>query len=440
MTSKTTVGRKRTRSLAGSDSADTKLTAPKTAPPIRAILIHLSALLSSDAAITSTLRKALSGILPRRDIPDMADEAILRAFSTSSNFYTILRELNVRNLSDDERKDIESRYCVVYEMEGIRKLCLDPHANSFLEEAARQPYFRLATTSSNPMLAANLVEKLGIKSLEAVIPTSDLDSITDPSEARKTFHSKIWKRLIEPWFSDPIRRGGWDSSSCSELDDSSKDIASKLTTTTTATSNDDNPQAKITTITTSQTVDIPKPDLTANNPNNYRGPDPTAAPLQPSEVMVISCTLYDLNIAKAAGMQTCWVRKIRGEEDIFQQRAAGNHDIIVSNLDEARLKLFGSGDNEAGNPVVDDQGKGHAKGKAKAKKDGVMKSISKERHTDDDLVMQGIGEEQAKKQAAEVGMGGKNETTQDNDGEEKDTAVREVAEDKEVVQMEICDD
>ncbi|KAK4097964.1 hypothetical protein N658DRAFT_257330 [Parathielavia hyrcaniae] len=170
MATKPTVGHKRTRSLVSSDSVETKSTAPESAThqDIRVILIRFSALLSSDADVTSTVRKSLSGIILKKEIPDMTDEAILRAFSTSSSFCNILRELGVREPTDDERKDIESQYRLVYEIQGCKQLRLDPQANSFLNAAARQAHLRLATLSNNPVLAADLVEKLGVNALEAV--------------------------------------------------------------------------------------------------------------------------------------------------------------------------------------------------------------------------------------------------------------------------------
>ncbi|KAK4096084.1 hypothetical protein N658DRAFT_459299 [Parathielavia hyrcaniae] len=441
MATKPTVGHKRTRSLVLSESVGTKPTAPETAPQIRAVLIHFSALLSSNAAVTSTLRKALSGIISKREIPDMTDEAILRAFSTSPNLCNILRHLGVRELTDDERQDIESQYLLVYEMQGYKQLRLDSEVNSFLNAAARQPHLRLATLSNNPVLAADLVEQLGIGALEAVIPTNALNGMTEPSEAHNIFHSEVWNRLILPWFNDPV--GGMNQDDASpEHDDSSKKIAPKPTTTTTPS-------------TTSQTGSTanPAPNPTANNnsnPNNYHGPNPSAAPLHPSEVMVISCALYDLDTAKYTGTQTCWVRKTSAaaaDDDDISLRAAEDYDIVASSWHEARLKLFGGsgkdGEAATGDAMVggdsDDGGEGR---QAKSRAVGVMESIAEEEDEEegDDVVMQGTEEEQAKKQAVGVGMGDVDGTTEGSGGDENDAAVHAVVEDKEVVEMEICHD
>jgi hypothetical protein len=169
MATKQTIGHKRARSLVDSDSGDSKPDAPEVAPPLRAILIHLSALLSSDAAVTYTVRSVLKELLPEEEIPEMSDEDILRAFTTSPRIYSILKELGVRELTNDEINRMETLYRIEYFSEGWPRLCLDPHAKAFLEEAVRQrPHLRLAVMSNNPPKAAELLGNLGIKELESV--------------------------------------------------------------------------------------------------------------------------------------------------------------------------------------------------------------------------------------------------------------------------------
>jgi hypothetical protein len=169
MASKQTIGHKRARSLVDSESGDPKPDAPQATPPIRAILIHLSALLSSDEAVTHTVRTVLSELLEEDEIPEMSDEDILRAFTTSSRIHDIVRELGVRKLTNDEINRMESLYRIEYFAEGWLRLCLDPHAKAFIEEAIRQrPHLRLAAISNNPPKAWELFGKFGVKEFETV--------------------------------------------------------------------------------------------------------------------------------------------------------------------------------------------------------------------------------------------------------------------------------
>lgn len=66
--------------------------------------------------------------------------------------------------------------------------------------------------------------------------------------------------------------------------------------------------------------------------------------LVPQQAMVVSCALYDLEVPRLSGTQTCWINTIHGEheEDATAVHSSRVFDhVVVLELEELGVKLFG---------------------------------------------------------------------------------------------------
>jgi hypothetical protein len=197
------------------------------------------------------------------------------------------------------------------------------------------------------------------------------------------------------------------------------------------------------------------PDPTSPcNANNYHGPNPTAAPLQPREVLVISCALYDLGIANITGMQTCWLRRIK-PDDAVAQNVAGKFDMVASGLDEVRVRLFGAC---AGGDKVDLGAEckwvdnGDMQVKVKEEGEGGVHAVlgaGEDKGQGTGHIMHGAGKEKDKAvlvvDVEETGMaldgaGEEQDHVMQAAGDENSQVLQAPAENGEVVKMEVCDD
>jgi hypothetical protein len=143
--------------------------------------------------------------------------------------------------------------------------------------------------------------------------------------------------------------------------------------------------------------------------NDEDTPEINIKPLIPAQAMVVSCCLYDLCVAKAGGTQTCWIRKV-GPDDDGAVHMSGAFGIVVEELDELMVKLFGEGDKddnwnkgEGGKDMKEIEGDikmeegdkdkkaEEDKGKSEENKiNGVGHMNKKIKEEDEDLVMGGV--------------------------------------------------
>jgi hypothetical protein len=302
---------------------------------------------------------------------------------------------------------------------------------------------------------------------------------TEGSQAYEAFWDN-WKDNIASWFDDPYSRIGRDStgyrkvggasidedtmdkdvvdtnvyhnttgkaatskehganpdSSSDQPQATSKETASEDTNMNIhATTNNNNPND-----TTNDTPNETTNDPTAPcNFNNYHAPNPSSPALQPSEVLVISCAIYDLVIAKFTGMQTCWLRRIK-PDDAVSQSVAGNFDIVASDLDEVRVKLFG-GDNKNMTGKVDCKWVDKAEVNEEVKAEGkVILGAGDQKSQGHGQAMHGAGELEAQAVLVSTGAVEKQDQVMEAAGNEKGQVVQASAEDNQAVHMEVCDD
>lgn len=82
------------------------------------------------------------------------------------------------------------------------------------------------------------------------------------------------------------------------------------------------------------------PEANNNNTTAETTNDNTATtPIKPEQVMVVSCALYDLGLAKLAGMETVWIKKISLEDEAAMQ-AVKTHPFVVDDLEGLHELLF----------------------------------------------------------------------------------------------------
>lgn len=88
------------------------------------------------------------------------------------------------------------------------------------------------------------------------------------------------------------------------------------------------------------TPDNTGPEANNNNTTAETTNDNTATtPIKPEQVMVVSCALYDLGLAKLAGMETVWIKKISLEDEAAMQ-AVKTHPFVVDDLEGLHELLF----------------------------------------------------------------------------------------------------
>jgi hypothetical protein len=124
----------------------------------------------------------------------------------------------------------------------------------------------------------------------------------------------------------------------------------------------------------------PEAKPNTNNIADETTEENTPAHIKPEQVMVVSCALYDLGMAKLAGMKTVWVKKIHLEDEAAMQ-AVKTHPFVVDNLQELHNLLF-VGPNLEG---------GHEQ----------LPIVSEASDEDDDQVMQSQDQTQAEARTAE---------------------------------------
>ena len=167
------IGHKRAHSAVESEGAPAEATAPKqtTQPPPRALLVHLSTLLSCKKAIVHTVRAAVPQVLSSDDIPVFTDEDVLRAFSKSPIVNELMSELAKRDLTPDEVARLRECYPRIYYQVGAPLLTLAPHAKELLEAVKRRGDIALAVISSNPDEAVPTLITLGVGHLVDTVST-----------------------------------------------------------------------------------------------------------------------------------------------------------------------------------------------------------------------------------------------------------------------------
>jgi hypothetical protein len=137
-----------------------------------------------------------------------------------------------------------------------------------------------------------------------------------------------WKKVVEPWLI--ARHGG-----------------SAAATEPTIVVTSPNGDIDIGPNTTGPNTTGPEAKDNVNSDTDKISDDNTSIPIRPDQVMVVSCALYDLGMAKLAGMETVWVKKIHLDDEVAMQ-AVKTHPFIVNNLEELHNLLFVASDLEGG--------------------------------------------------------------------------------------------
>ncbi|KAK4151014.1 hypothetical protein C8A00DRAFT_17528 [Chaetomidium leptoderma] len=324
------IGHKRSHSSVDSEFAVPKAATSDATRP-RALIIHLNALLSAKRAITSTIRKTIVEALPDRYIPEMTDEAIVRAFSKTPCIQKILDFLDIRELTPEELADVSKVYRRIYISHGIPLVTLAPHAKEFLEDVKRQGDIELAVMSHNPPLGAHMLRRLGVNELvDTILPTTTTHSQDPNSTAFSDSCWGAWQHLILPWFNAAF------------------------------TANPHNKKE------TTGNLEEEGDDAWCAAGHPLQLPGLAWPALQPEQAIAVSCALYDLDLARVVSIKTCWIRKFGQIEDEAEEAAANaagsKFDVVLDNLGELRVMLFGDEHHHQavvtkGEPVVKTAGK-----------------------------------------------------------------------------------
>ncbi|KAG7287440.1 hypothetical protein NEMBOFW57_006951 [Staphylotrichum longicolle] len=254
---------------------------PEATSSPRVLLLHLNALLSCRDATTRTIHRTIAEVLHANDIPELSDEAILLAFSKSPRVVEIISHLGIRDLSIDEHRRLLECYPRIFARDGFPLVYLAPHASEFLENAKRLGIL-IAVMSNNTTTATTLLENLGVAHLvDKILPTSTAQ-VYPPTPHAVALFDQTWHDAILPWF------------------------------------------------------------ISTTNCNGSHKRDMKL--LVPQQAMVVSCALYDLEVPRLSGMQTCWINTIHGEseEDATAVHSSRVFDhVVVLELEELGVKLFG---------------------------------------------------------------------------------------------------
>jgi FMN phosphatase YigB (HAD superfamily) len=332
--------------------------------------MHLNSLLDCKDAAISTIRDTLAEVFVNRNLPEPTDEAILCAFCKSPIFFEILAHLGITDVSEEEYDRVIEAYPRIYSLTGQPRIKKAPGAVEFLEEVKRREDIALAVMSNDPQRAAELLGNLGMGELVETVrnsqslhdtsrlfshPTRSIQSLckqTKPSNASRqvlastgaqagsTGHLAYelfwdnWKKVVEPWLID--RHGGSIGITEPTIPVTSPNGDNE------ATPNNTDPEAKGN---NNNVAEKTTEDDTTEG-NITKGNTPTR--IKPNQVMVVSCALYDLGMAKLAGMETVWVKKIHLEDEAAMQ-AVKTHPFVVDNLNELHNLLFVGSDLEGGN-------------------------------------------------------------------------------------------
>jgi phosphoglycolate phosphatase-like HAD superfamily hydrolase len=351
-------GHKRTRSSTEPEvvaaEATPKASGSATAAPKHVLIMHLNSLLDCKDAAISTIRDTLAEVFANRNLPEPTDEAILCAFCNSPIFFEILAHLGITDISQEEHDRVIEAYPRIYSLTGQPRIQKALGAVEFLEEVKRREDIALAVMSNDPQRAAELLGNLGMGELVETVrnsqslydssrfsshparPIQSLYKQTSRSNASKqvlastgaqagsTGHLAYelfwdnWKKVVEPWL---IAHHG------------NSTVMTEPTIAVTS------PKAPNGDTDTTPGNTGPESKTDTNNIADETTEENTPAHIKPEQVMVVSCALYDLGMAKLAGMKTVWVKKIHLEDEAAMQ-AVKTHPFVVDNLQELHNLLF----------------------------------------------------------------------------------------------------
>lgn len=157
-------------------------TGSANAVPKYVLVMHLNSILDSKDAVICTIRETIAEVFTHRDVPEVTDEAILRAFSKMPILFEILDHLGIADISQEEHDCVIDAYSRVYSDTGLPRIQKASGAVEFLEEVKRRKDVALAVMSNNPEKAVMLLSQLGMGELvDTVRNPTTFEHISHPS-------------------------------------------------------------------------------------------------------------------------------------------------------------------------------------------------------------------------------------------------------------------
>ncbi|KAK4145940.1 uncharacterized protein C8A04DRAFT_26099 [Dichotomopilus funicola] len=304
-------GQKRPRSLLEEQGV--------THPRPKVLLIELSTIIEGKAALVDCLRMALTSVLIQEEIPLFTGEELYRECYLSPLVFDMMKDMGIRELSDDEELTFAKKYFESWQNAGLPLMTLCNGAREFLEAAKAQESIKVAILSNNVPVAKSVLEMLGVEHLvDNLIETHSYEAhrTTDGESKEPAFYFwSHWYHVVVKWF-DRITGGhnliltdniAMDAPS-SQKDEHMKDDSSTVVTTVIAHANPISSQKR-------------------------------ASSLHPSEVLLVSRAIYDFKIVAHSGMQTCWLHDIDEAADPETNAVAVNDSADTSKASGGKTPL-----------------------------------------------------------------------------------------------------
>lgn len=279
-------------------------------PQPKVLLLQLSTIIEGRNSIADCFRTALAAVLNKKDIPLFTEEELYRECYRSPLVVDMMRNLGIRELSEEEQNQLADQYVQNWRDRGLPLLTLCRGARELLEAAKAQDSIKVAILTNNVPVAkavlemlhvSHLVDTVGqrrthrhtsVSCLMLLVTTQVLDTLS--YEAHRTTDGEVgqpglhfwvhWYHVVVPWFDRLTRRN--NPANNAEMDVSGSPEGEQTTNA---------PNTSATTVTTHA-------DLVDS--------EQTRTFLHPSEALLVSRTIYDLKIVAQSGMQTCWLHDI----------------------------------------------------------------------------------------------------------------------------------
>ena len=274
------------------DTTNTNTKTPKL------ILIHLDALLDGRRAVLYAVKACFTALKTGQKFRPPTDSRILIAFAESSHLGTILKKLGAGFRNDKGMLKWIAKYSEVYSSPECLAL-LGPYedARDFLKGVKRREgVVVVVMTSGHAAVTAEFLEQWGmLRYVDKILAGGGTSQtfLEDPVMFRG-----IYEREVLGWYAAgfapkkgavPIASGGGKKGK-----GKGKEVDRGHTTATT---------------TTNEVVNIIEDDSEDDNDQNNTKNPVSNLKLTTDDVLLVSCTPYNLQPARVMNARTCWIQK-----------------------------------------------------------------------------------------------------------------------------------